>query len=144
MTSVLITGTSSGIGRATALRLARRPDLTVYASARTPDAIGDLGQAGCRLLPLDVTDEDSMAAAVGALRRAQRGRGQADGGELRVEAAGRPAGRGRRVIERAVTARRPRIRYVVTPAARMLVHMRRLLGARFFDAYLRMQFRPTS
>jgi short-subunit dehydrogenase len=46
-----------------------------------------------------------------------------------------------RVIERAVTARRPRPRYVVTAAARLLVHTRRLLGARVFDAYLRRQFR---
>ncbi|WP_161557974.1 hypothetical protein [Micromonospora sicca] len=33
MTTMLITGTSSGIGRATVRRLARRPDLTVYATA---------------------------------------------------------------------------------------------------------------
>jgi short-subunit dehydrogenase len=47
-----------------------------------------------------------------------------------------------KVIERAVTARRPHPRYVVTAAARMLVHTRRLLGARVFDAYLRRQFAP--
>jgi hypothetical protein len=45
------------------------------------------------------------------------------------------------VIERAVTAARPRTRYVVTPAAKALVHTRRLLGARVFDTYLRMQFK---
>jgi len=44
-------------------------------------------------------------------------------------------------IERAVLAARPRTRYLVTPAAKALVHTRRLLGARVFDAYLRMQFR---
>jgi short-subunit dehydrogenase len=277
MTSVLITGTSSGIGRATALRLARRPELTVYATARTPDAIRELGEAGCRLLPLDVTDEDSMAAAVGAVRETSgsvdvlvnnAGYGEygtveeTDLGRVRAQfetnvfglarlcqlvlPGMREAGRGRivnvssmggrivfpvggyyhaskyaveaisdalryeaapfgirvsivepgiirtgfgataadtlsqsaapsgpyaalnaavdkqmaatyeskllaaapdavaKVIERAVTARRPRTRYIVTPAARMLVHTRRLLGARFFDAYLRMQFRPAS
>jgi short-subunit dehydrogenase len=275
VTSVLITGTSSGIGRATALRLARRPDLTVYATARDVGALADLDAAGCRTLPLDVNDEDSMAAAVRAVREASgsvdvlvnnagygeygtveetdlgRVRGQFEtnvfglarlcqlvlpgmreaghgrvvnvssmGGRivfpaggyyhaskyaveaisdaLRYEAApfgirvtivepglirtgfGRTASETlahaaaptgpyaalnaavdrqmaasyesrmlaaapdavARVIERAVTARRPRTRYVVTPAARMLVHMRRLLGARVFDAYLRMQFRP--
>src|ERR1051326_8006657 len=68
MASVLITGTSSGIGRGTALRLARRPELTVYATARTPDAIPHPGAAGCRLLPLGVTDAGCMAAAVGAVR----------------------------------------------------------------------------
>ncbi|MGH3944021.1 MAG: SDR family NAD(P)-dependent oxidoreductase [Pseudonocardiaceae bacterium] len=49
-----------------------------------------------------------------------------------------------RVIERAVTTTRPRTRYVVTPAAKALVHTRRLLGARVFDAYLRMQFRGSA
>ncbi|MBA3234356.1 MAG: SDR family NAD(P)-dependent oxidoreductase, partial [Propionibacteriales bacterium] len=67
MTAVLTTGTSSGIGRATALRLARRPDLTIYATARRVEAISDLAAAGARLLPLDVTDEASMHAAVDAV-----------------------------------------------------------------------------
>jgi NAD(P)-dependent dehydrogenase (short-subunit alcohol dehydrogenase family) len=61
--AVLITGCSSGIGRATALRLANG-GWTVYASARRPEAIADLGRAGCRTLRLDVTDEESMRAAV--------------------------------------------------------------------------------
>ena len=38
-TAVLITGCSTGIGRATALRLVRRPDLTVYATARRLESI---------------------------------------------------------------------------------------------------------
>ncbi len=63
-TAVLITGCSTGIGRATALRLARRPDLTVYATARRLESIADLADLGCRTLALDVTDETSMAAAV--------------------------------------------------------------------------------
>src|SRR5680860_690977 len=67
MTAVLITGTSSGIGRATAQRLARRPDLTVYATARSTDSIADLEEGGARILALDVTDEESMCAAVGVV-----------------------------------------------------------------------------
>lgn len=59
MTAVLITGTSPGIGRATAQRLGHRPDLTVYATARRGEAIKDLIDAGARVLTLDVTDEDS-------------------------------------------------------------------------------------
>jgi NAD(P)-dependent dehydrogenase (short-subunit alcohol dehydrogenase family) len=61
--AVLITGCSSGIGRATARRLAAG-GWTVYATARRLDSIADLEAAGCRTLALDVTDEDSMVAAV--------------------------------------------------------------------------------
>jgi NAD(P)-dependent dehydrogenase (short-subunit alcohol dehydrogenase family) len=68
--AVLITGCSSGIGRATALRLAGR-GWTVYATARRPEAIDDLAQAGCRTLALDVTDEASMRSAVGAVEAEQ-------------------------------------------------------------------------
>lgn len=60
---VLITGCSSGIGRATALRLAAT-GWTVCATARRPESIADLVQAGCHVLPLDVTSETSMQQAV--------------------------------------------------------------------------------
>jgi NAD(P)-dependent dehydrogenase (short-subunit alcohol dehydrogenase family) len=68
--AVLITGCSTGIGRATAQHLAGR-GWTVYATARRPDSIADLRDRGCRTLALDVTDEDSMAAAVGAVTDAE-------------------------------------------------------------------------
>jgi len=272
MTTVLITGTSTGIGRAAALRLAARPDLTVYASARNIDTIADLAAAGCRVLALDLTDEPSMSAAVktieaehgqvdvlvnnagygefGAveqvdinrvraqfetnvfgpsrltqlvlpgMRRAGRGRiinvssmggrlvfpigGYYHASKYAVEAISdalrqevRPLGidvaviepgairtsfeatatttlardpsgpyqgmadalqrntarayRNRRmsappetvakVIEQAVTSRRPATRYVVTLSAKLVVHTRRLLGARVFDAINRLQLR---
>src|SRR3954454_2705178 len=64
--AVLVTGCSSGIGRATAKHLAQR-GWTVYASARRREAIADLEAVGCRLLALDVTDEASMVAAVAAV-----------------------------------------------------------------------------
>jgi NAD(P)-dependent dehydrogenase (short-subunit alcohol dehydrogenase family) len=67
---VLITGCSSGIGRATALHLQAR-GLRVYATARRRDALADLAAAGCRTLTLDVTDEDSMRAAVEAVEAAE-------------------------------------------------------------------------
>lgn len=69
-TAVLITGCSTGIGRATALRLAKtgRP---VYATARRVESIRDLEAAGCRTLPLDVCDEESMKAAVAAVEKAE-------------------------------------------------------------------------
>jgi NADP-dependent 3-hydroxy acid dehydrogenase YdfG len=67
-TAVLVTGCSTGIGRATAERLARS-GMTVYASARRPESIEDLARAGCRTLALDVTDETSMRAAVEEVER---------------------------------------------------------------------------
>ncbi|MGW6485728.1 oxidoreductase [Streptomyces sp. NPDC055056] len=273
-TAVLITGTSSGIGQATAARLARRKDLTVYATARRHETLSDLAAAGAHPLALDVTDEDSMTAAVQAIeerhqhvgilinnagygaygtieetalndvrrqfetnvfglarmtqlvlpamRTARQGRiinvGSMGGrlvfpvggyyhaskyavealtDALRFETAsfgvkvsliepglirtgfGDVAARTQetsadpsgpygalsaanenqmrtsydsamlsaspesvaKVIERAVTARRPRTRYVVTPAAKTLVHTRRILGGRAFDAYLKLQYR---
>jgi NAD(P)-dependent dehydrogenase (short-subunit alcohol dehydrogenase family) len=69
-TVVLVTGCSSGIGRATALRLAGHGHI-VYASARRPDTIADLEDRGCRLLALDVTDDDAMRAAVEAVEAEQ-------------------------------------------------------------------------
>jgi NAD(P)-dependent dehydrogenase (short-subunit alcohol dehydrogenase family) len=274
MTVVLITGTYSGIGRATVERLARRPELTVYATARSVGSIADLAATGARLLALDVTDEASMRAAVATveaahgqvdvlvnnagygeygpveevpvdrvraqfetnvfglarltqlvlpgMRRAGRGRivnvssmggrlvfpggGYYHASKYAVEAlsdalrqevrpfgvrvavvepglirtgfgavAAERLGAGEaatspyaglvtavdrtmaqsyrnpllaagpdavaRVIERAVTSRRPRTRYLVTTAARVMVHSRRLFGARVFDAVNRLQFR---
>jgi NAD(P)-dependent dehydrogenase (short-subunit alcohol dehydrogenase family) len=276
-TSVLISGASSGIGRATVLRLTVHPEFTVYATARNPGTVGDLTQTGARLLPLDVTDEQSMEAAVGAveeetgsvgvlvnnagfgeygtieeadldrvrrqfetnvfglarlvqlvlpgMRKAGRGRVinvssmggrvvfpaggyyhaskyavEALSDALRFEVApfgiqvslvepglirtgfrdtaqetfGRsadPSGpyaafneaaakgmaeayRSKwlvappeavaKVIEEAATAPKPRSRYVVTPAAKLLVHARRLLGGDAFDAGLRMQYKGTN
>jgi len=64
--AVLITGCSSGIGRATARRLAAG-GWTVYATARRLESITELEAAGCRTLALDVTDEDSMVTAVRAI-----------------------------------------------------------------------------
>ena len=68
--SVLITGCSTGIGRATAEHLAAK-GYTVYATARRPDSIADLESKGCKTLALDVTDEASMQAAVDAVVAAE-------------------------------------------------------------------------
>jgi NAD(P)-dependent dehydrogenase (short-subunit alcohol dehydrogenase family) len=64
--AVLITGCSTGIGRATAQRLAKR-GWTVYATARREESLA--GLEGCRTLALDVTDEASMQAAVDTVAR---------------------------------------------------------------------------
>ncbi len=68
--AVLVTGCSSGIGRATALRLVGS-GWTVYATARKLEAIADLAEAGCHTLALDVTDESSMRAAVETVEAAE-------------------------------------------------------------------------
>jgi NAD(P)-dependent dehydrogenase (short-subunit alcohol dehydrogenase family) len=52
---VLVTGCSSGIGRATAHRFLNA-DWRVWATARDPTDITDLADAGCRTATLDVTD----------------------------------------------------------------------------------------
>jgi NADP-dependent 3-hydroxy acid dehydrogenase YdfG len=68
--AVLITGCSSGIGKATATRLAS-DGWKVYATARRSETLEDLRQQGCETLALDVTDEGSMSAAVEAVTEAE-------------------------------------------------------------------------
>ena len=68
--AVLITGCSTGIGRAAAEHLAAKGH-TVYASARRPDSIADLEGRGIKTLALDVTDEASMQAAVRSVEDAE-------------------------------------------------------------------------
>jgi NAD(P)-dependent dehydrogenase (short-subunit alcohol dehydrogenase family) len=65
-----IVGASSGIGRATAVALARR-GARVAASARNIDALQQLGREcpGTIALPMDVTDRAGVAAAYAALTR---------------------------------------------------------------------------
>ena len=73
--AVLITGCSSGIGRAAAISL-HEAGFRVYASARNPAALSDLAGRGLRTLALDVTDEASMTQAVAAV--------EADASAIRV------------------------------------------------------------
>jgi NAD(P)-dependent dehydrogenase (short-subunit alcohol dehydrogenase family) len=63
MTRALITGCSSGFGRATAVELKRR-GYEVVATARRPETLADI-DADARLA-LDVTDDASVARAVAA------------------------------------------------------------------------------
>jgi NAD(P)-dependent dehydrogenase (short-subunit alcohol dehydrogenase family) len=68
--TVLITGASSGIGRATAHRFARA-GWRVAATMREPDRARDALPEGAVIAPrLDVTDPDSIAAAVAETREA--------------------------------------------------------------------------
>jgi NADP-dependent 3-hydroxy acid dehydrogenase YdfG len=61
---VVVTGASSGIGRAAAIELARRGHV-VFAAARREEALASLAAAtpGVQAVGLDVTDEDSVRRA---------------------------------------------------------------------------------
>jgi NAD(P)-dependent dehydrogenase (short-subunit alcohol dehydrogenase family) len=63
---ILVTGCSTGIGRATAIEAAQRGH-RVFASARRPQDIADLTAKGIETLTLDVTDTGSIAEAVTAI-----------------------------------------------------------------------------
>src|SRR6266516_8094506 len=65
---VLITGCSTGIGRATAERLVD-DGWNVHATARRLDSIEELAKRGCKTHALDVTDEGSMESAVEEVER---------------------------------------------------------------------------
>jgi NAD(P)-dependent dehydrogenase (short-subunit alcohol dehydrogenase family) len=68
--AVLVTGCSSGIGAATAARLAES-GWTVYATARRAETLAGLEAKGCRILELDVVDDASRRAAVDAVVEAE-------------------------------------------------------------------------
>jgi NAD(P)-dependent dehydrogenase (short-subunit alcohol dehydrogenase family) len=82
--AVLITGSTGGIGAAT-VELLRRRGFTVYAGARGRAEFGE----GVHVVPLDVVDPESVAAA------AKRVAGEVDGGAVELV----PADEWRRQLE---------------------------------------------
>ena len=68
--AVLITGCSTGIGRATAELLAEK-GWPVWATARKPETIEDLRGRGCKVRRLDVCDDASMREVVATIEEAE-------------------------------------------------------------------------
>lgn len=66
----LVTGASSGIGKATA-KLFIEAGFTVYGAARRVDKMQDLQAIGVKLLLMDITDEASIVAGVNELLAAE-------------------------------------------------------------------------
>jgi NAD(P)-dependent dehydrogenase (short-subunit alcohol dehydrogenase family) len=64
--TALVTGASSGIGEATALKL-KDLGYTVYGAARRTDRLKKLASAGVHPLAIDVTDDASMEAGIGRI-----------------------------------------------------------------------------
>lgn len=63
---VLVTGASSGIGEAIAIRLIAQ-GWTVFAAARRMDRMRALGEKGARLISLDLENDASIVAAIATL-----------------------------------------------------------------------------
>lgn len=70
--TVLITGCSTGIGRALAIEFHNR-GLCVYASARNIDTLSDLAGLGMQTMTLDVNNPDDIKAAAEILEKERGG-----------------------------------------------------------------------
>ena len=120
-----------------ALRFEARPfgiDVVVIEPGPIRTAFGDT--AGVSLSSLPLTSESPYrrlnAVVARMLEDGYRGRMAVFAGSPESVA---------RTIERAITARRPKPRYVVTAVARMLLGMKWLLSDRAFDKFLSLQLK---
>src|SRR5438067_7916563 len=121
----LVTGASSGIGKATAERLATA-GYKVYGTSRRG---ATSGQRAFEMLSLDVTSDESVAAAVNALLRSE---GRLD---LLVNNAGfsiAPAGAEESSIEQARSIFETNFFGILRMTRAVLPHMRRQGAGRFF------------
>jgi Short-chain dehydrogenases of various substrate specificities len=68
MKTVLVTGASSGIGKATAIHLAQH-GYNVYGAARRAEKLQELTSFGIKPVTLDVTKDDSLVACVNEIAK---------------------------------------------------------------------------
>lgn len=68
---VLVTGASAGMGKETALLLAKK-GYTVYGSARRMDKLEELKKSGVRVLEMDVTKEESVVKGIEQIINAEK------------------------------------------------------------------------
>ena len=168
-TNVLITGCSSGVGHATAARLVRSGRWTVYASARRVDTLAGLQDAGCRVLasdalPIEVARfgvdviciepgfirSEFSATAIGSVAAADDGpyadfnaavaRGTREVYEGPFRRLGGEADDVAAAIGRALGKQRAPTRVPVTPSARLLIGLRRVLPDRAWDRVVGRQY----
>lgn len=131
----IVTGASSGIGAATAERLAEA-GYTVYGTSRRG---GPAGQRPFELLPLDVTSDESVAAAVNEVLRRH---GRID---LLVNNAGfgvAPAGAEESSIEQARAVFETNVFGLVRMTRAVLPHMRRQGSGRIVNIGSALGFLP--
>lgn len=145
---VLITGCSSGIGEATAERLARSKfAVEAFSDALRWEVAGFgvqviLVEPGLITTNFDNAAVDSIDAEGGpygefnanvakATKEVYSGPMRRLGGGPEVVA---------KTIEKALDARRTKIRYTVTPSASLSIASRKLMGARGWDAAMRSQY----
>ncbi len=80
--TVLITGASAGIGKATAEKLLADRGYTVYVAARRLEKMQDLAELGARPIPMDITQDCQVVEAV------ERINGEAGGVDVLINNAG--------------------------------------------------------